>query len=158
LEEKFLCMTNTTAELSAPVCLWHKDSCERKEAFFQEGTFMDDLKQGHCVPCEGGVPQASEGEIAEYMTRLPGWKVIEVDGEKRLTREFMFNDFAHALAFTNRVGALAEQEGHHPALLTEWGKVTVAWWTHAIKGLHRNDFIMAAKTDEAFQASEGAKK
>jgi 4a-hydroxytetrahydrobiopterin dehydratase len=60
---------------------------------------------------------------------------------------FTFNDFAGALAFTNRVGALAEAEGHHPAILTEWGKVTVTWWTHAISGLHRNDFIAAAKTD-----------
>ena len=67
-----------------------------------------------------------------------------------LERVFQFPDFAQALAFTNRVGALAEEEGHHPALLTEWGKVTVAWWTHAIGGLHRNDFIMAAKTDQIY--------
>lgn len=119
---------------------------------------MDDLKQGRCVPCEGGVPQASENEIAEYLTQLPGWQVVEVNGEKRLTRRFAFDNFVHALAFTNRVGELAEQEGHHPALLTEWGRVTATWWTHAIKGLHKNDFIMAAKTDEAFQTAKGAKK
>ncbi len=118
---------------------------------------MDNLTQGHCVPCNGNVPQADESEIAGYLTQLPGWKVVEVSGEKRLTRRFAFDNFVHALAFTNRVGALAEQEGHHPALLTEWGRVTVSWWTHAIRGLHTNDFIMAAKTDEAFQTAEGAR-
>ena len=63
---------------------------------------------------------------------------------------FTFGSFAEALAFTDAVGALAEAEGHHPAILTEWGRVTVTWWTHAIKGLHRNDFIMAARTDELY--------
>ena len=72
----------------------------------------------------------------------------------RLERVFHFPSFADALAFTNRVGALAEEEGHHPALLTEWGRVTVTWWTHKIRGLHRNDFIMAAKTD-ALAADSG---
>jgi 4a-hydroxytetrahydrobiopterin dehydratase len=118
---------------------------------------MEQLKKERCVPCEGGVPQASEDEVASYLTQLPNWQIIEVDGEKRLARSFRFDNFVHALAFTNRIGDLAEQEGHHPALLTEWGRVTVTWWTHAIGGLHKNDFIMAAKTDEAFQSSEGAK-
>jgi 4a-hydroxytetrahydrobiopterin dehydratase len=72
---------------------------------------------------------------------------VERDGVRRLERVFTFANFADALAFTNRVGALAEAAGHHPALLTEWGRVTVAWWTHKIGGLHRNDFIMARKTD-----------
>jgi 4a-hydroxytetrahydrobiopterin dehydratase len=76
--------------------------------------------------------------------------VIEVDQVKRLEKVFKFKNFSEALEFTNRVGALAEQEDHHPALLTEWGKVTVNWWTHKIKGLHRNDFIMAAKTDRMY--------
>jgi 4a-hydroxytetrahydrobiopterin dehydratase len=75
---------------------------------------------------------------------------VEQDHIKRLQRAFKFKNFAEALQFTNQVGALAEEEGHHPALLTEWGKVTVTWWTHKIKGLHRNDFIMAAKTDELY--------
>jgi 4a-hydroxytetrahydrobiopterin dehydratase len=73
--------------------------------------------------------------------------VVTKDGIKRLERSFKFNDFAEALAFTNQVGELAEKQGHHPDILTEWGKVTISWWTHAIKGLHKNDFIMAAKTD-----------
>ena len=64
---------------------------------------------------------------------------------------FSVDDFAQALEFTNKVGELAEEEGHHPALLTEWGRTTVTWWTHKIRGLHRNDFIMAAKTDELYQ-------
>ena len=81
------------------------------------------------------------------MPKIPEWNLIEVDGIKRLTRTFRFNDFREALAFTNEVGAIAEEEGHHPALLTEWGSVTVTWWTHKIRGLHVNDFIMAAKTD-----------
>jgi 4a-hydroxytetrahydrobiopterin dehydratase len=118
---------------------------------------MEQLNQTHCIPCKGGVPPADESEIAQYLEQLPGWKTIEVDGVKHLTRSFAFNNFVHALAFTSRLGELAEEEGHHPSLLTEWGKVTVSWWTHKIKGLHKNDFVMAAKTDEAFRTAAGAK-
>jgi 4a-hydroxytetrahydrobiopterin dehydratase len=87
-------------------------------------------------------------EIQSYTPQVPEWEVIDVDGIKRLQRQFKLKNFAQALAFTNQVGALAEAEDHHPAILTEWGRVTVTWWTHKIKGLHRNDFIMAAKTDQ----------
>ena len=80
--------------------------------------------------------------------QVPEWDLVEIDGVKRLRRVFTFDDFPQALAFTNAVGRIAEEEGHHPALLTEWGRTTVSWWTHKIRGLHRNDFIMAAKTDE----------
>src|ERR687898_983466 len=100
---------------------------------------MERLTQMTCVACRAGEPTVSDEEIAE------------VDGIKRLQRVFRFDDFAQALAFTDAVGALAESEGHHPALLTEWGRTTVAWWTHKIKGLHRNDFIMAAKTDRLYR-------
>jgi 4a-hydroxytetrahydrobiopterin dehydratase len=100
-----------------------------------------------CVPCRGGVPPLAGEEIAELRPQVPEWRVVERDGVPRLERVFRFPDFASALAFTNRVGALAEEEGHHPSLLTEWGRVTVGWWTHAIGGLHRNDFVMAARTD-----------
>ena len=79
--------------------------------------------------------------------QVPDWPLLERDGIARLEWLFHFPGFAYALAFANQVGALAEEEGHHPALLTEWGRVTVTWWTHKIRGLHRNDFIMAAKTD-----------
>ena len=89
----------------------------------------------------------TEAEIAELRPEVRDWRLLERDGIARLERVFQFASFADALAFTNRVGALAEEQGHHPALLTEWGRVTVTWWTHKIRGLHRNDFIMAAKTD-----------
>jgi 4a-hydroxytetrahydrobiopterin dehydratase len=89
----------------------------------------------------------TEAEIAALLPTVPGWQVVERDGIARLERVLRFPDFVQALAFTNRVGEIAEAEGHHPAILTEWGRVTVTWWTHKIRGLHRNDFIMAAKTD-----------
>jgi 4a-hydroxytetrahydrobiopterin dehydratase len=95
----------------------------------------------------------TETEIAELKREVSGWQLLEREGIARLERVFHFPSFANALAFTNRVAALAEAEGHHPALLTEWGRVTVTWWTHKIRGLHRNDFIMAAKTDGLATAS-----
>lgn len=113
---------------------------------------MQTLSQQKCVACSKDAPKVTDQEIAELHPQIPEWQLIERDGIPRLERVFKFKNFAEALAFTNRVGELAEQEGHHPALLTEWGRVTVTWWTHKIKGLHRNDFIMAAKTDQAFNA------
>ena len=113
---------------------------------------MDQLTQLKCTACRGGEPTVTDAEIAEFKPQVPEWKIIEVDGIKRLERVFKFKDFVSALSFTNKVGELAESEGHHPALLTEWGKVTVTWWTHKIRGLHRNDFIMAAKTDELYHS------
>jgi 4a-hydroxytetrahydrobiopterin dehydratase len=100
-----------------------------------------------CVACRRDAPRVTAEEIAELHPQAPEWRILERDGIPRLERVFSFPDFVQALAFTNRVGALAEDEGHHPALLTEWGRVTVGWWTHKIRGLHRNDFICAAKTD-----------
>ena len=104
------------------------------------------------MPCHGGVPPATEAEITQWKPQIAAWQLVERDGIRRLERVFHFPGFVEALAFTNRVGALAEAEGHHPALLTEWGRVTVTWWTHAIRGLHRNDFVMAAKTDRLARA------
>ncbi len=92
----------------------------------------------------------SDADQAELLREIPEWRVVERDGVPRLERVFPFPDFAAALRFTDRIGALAEAEGHHPAILTEWGRVTVTWWTHAIRGLHRNDFVMAARTDRIF--------
>jgi 4a-hydroxytetrahydrobiopterin dehydratase len=112
---------------------------------------MDELKQMKCVPCRGGEPSLDDAQIAVLRPQVTEWEVIEVEGVKRLQRVFKFENFARALDFTDRVGELAEAEDHHPSLLTEWGKVTVTWWTHKIKGLHRNDFIMAAKTDELYK-------
>jgi 4a-hydroxytetrahydrobiopterin dehydratase len=93
----------------------------------------------------------TQDEIAQLKPGTPDWEVVERENILRLERVFKFKDFVQALEFTTRVGKIAEEEGHHPALLTEWGKVTVTWWTHKIKGLHRNDFIMAAKTDEVYR-------
>ena len=109
---------------------------------------MSELSEMKCTACRGGEPTLAEAEIEELRPRVPDWQLVEWEGIKRLERVFVFRNFAEALAFTNRVGERAEEEGHHPALLTEWGRVTVTWWTHKIGGLHRNDFIMAAKTDE----------
>ncbi len=101
-----------------------------------------------CVACRRDAPTVSDAEIAELHPQIPDWQIVEIDGVKRLRRVFPAADFARALEFSNRVGELAEEEEHHPALLTEWGRTTVTWWTHKIRGLHRNDFIMAAKTDD----------
>jgi len=111
---------------------------------------MSELKSEKCEACRRDAPRVTEAEIAELKPQIPDWALTEREGIPRLERQYSFPDFAQALAFTNRVGELAEEEGHHPALLTEWGRVTVAWWTHKIRGLHRNDFIMAAKTDGLF--------
>lgn len=109
---------------------------------------MTTLVQERCVACRPDSPRVTAEEIAELKPQIPEWDIVERDGIPRLERTYRFKNFAEALEFTNRVGALAEEEGHHPAILTEWGKVTVSWWTHKIKGLHRNDFIAAAKTDQ----------
>ena len=108
---------------------------------------MNNLAGKTCAACRAGAPLVTPEEIEQLTPQVPDWEIIQVDGVKRLRRAFKFKDFVAALAYTNRVGALAEAEGHHPAILTEWGKVTVTWWTHKIHGLHTNDFIMAAKTD-----------
>lgn len=100
------------------------------------------------------MPSATAEEIAQLHQQLSDWQVIEADGILQLQKVYRFKTFRQALAFTNEVGAIAEAAGHHPALLTEWGKVTVTWWTHAISGLHRNDFVMAAKTDAIAQEND----
>jgi 4a-hydroxytetrahydrobiopterin dehydratase len=115
---------------------------------------MSTLAVERCVACRRDSPRVTEAEIAELRREVSDWQLLQRDGIARLERVFHFLSFADALAFTNRVGVLAEAEGHHPALLTEWGRVTVTWWTHKIRGLHRNDFIMAAKTD-ALAAESG---
>ena len=109
---------------------------------------MTDLMGEKCVACRRDAPLVTDDELAALRQQVPDWRIEEQDGGiPRLVRVFRFPDFAGALAFTNRIGQIAEEEGHHPAILTEWGRATVSWWTHTIKGLHRNDFIMAARTD-----------
>ena len=112
---------------------------------------METLTQMKCVACSKDVPTVTDAEIAQFQPQVAEWEILELDGIRRLRRIFTFDDFAQALEFTNKVGALAEEEGHHPALLTEWGGATVTWWTHKISGLHRNDFVMAAKTDVLYR-------
>lgn len=108
---------------------------------------MTELNQAHCEVCRADAPRVSDIELKELISKIPDWNIETRDGVMQLEKVFSFKNFVQAIAFTNNVGEIAEQEGHHPALLTEWGKVTVTWWSHNLKGLHKNDFIMAAKTD-----------
>ena len=111
---------------------------------------MINLAVGQCVACRGGEPTLTEAEIADLYPHVPAWQIKEVDGVKRIERIFKLKNFIEAVAFTNKIAMISEKEDHHPLIITEWGRVTVQWWSHKIKGLHKNDFIMAAKTDELF--------
>jgi len=108
---------------------------------------VSDLAGRPCEACRAGAPQVTQQQLDELMAQLPEWRIIEVDGVKRLTRTFSCENFLDAMAFAECISEVAEQEHHHPSLLVEWGKLTVTWWTHKIKGLHENDFILAARTD-----------
>lgn len=109
---------------------------------------MTALKNQVCEACRADSPRVTADEAAGLLTDIPDWQVVEANSVEQLQRRFKFKNFVEAMNFTQKIGDLAEQSGHHPAILTEWGQVTVSWWTHKIGGLHRNDFIMAAKTDE----------
>ena len=111
---------------------------------------MNNLAFGKCAACRGGDPSLTDSEINELRPQVTEWQIKEVDGVQRLERVFKLKNFVEAIAFTNKIGVIAEEEDHHPLIITEWGRVTVQWWTHVVKGLHKNDFIMAAKTDEVF--------
>jgi 4a-hydroxytetrahydrobiopterin dehydratase len=111
---------------------------------------MSDLARQTCVPCKGGIPPLVAEEIAELTPEVPEWTVVD---EHHLLRLFRFPDFALALAFVNRVGALAEEQGHHPDIHLAWGKVEVTIWTHKINGLTVSDFVLAAKIDEIPRAN-----
>lgn len=112
---------------------------------------MTKLSEKKCQACDAGGDKFTPDQIAEYRKEVPEWELTAEDGEDQLQRVFKFDDFAGALAFTDKVGELAESVGHHPALLTEYGKCTVRWWTHKIGGLHEADFIMAARTDLLYE-------
>ena len=105
---------------------------------------MVNLADKQCVPCRGGVPPLQGDQLRRLAGQIPGWQIV---GEHHLTRSFTFPDFKQALAFVNRVGEVAEQQGHHPDLLLSWGRVEVKIWTHKIDGLTESDFILAAKID-----------
>ena len=114
---------------------------------------MSGLTQSTCVPCRGGVPTLTDAEIAAFAPDVPEWRKVVRDGIPRIEREYAFKDFQQALDFTVAVGGLAEREQHHPDIHLSWGRVRVETWTHKIKGLHRNDFILAAKCDEAYASA-----
>ena len=111
---------------------------------------MTTLARERCTACRRDSPSVTAEEITELHPQAPEWELMDPESIPKLDRSFTFRNFAQALAFTNRVGELAEDEGHHPRLITEWGRVRVTWWTHKIRNLHRNDFVMAAKTDEIY--------
>jgi len=113
---------------------------------------MNSLINKSCTACRADSPLLSPPELEAALVQLPEWAVEQVAGVNQLARIYSFKNFVQALAFTQAVGELAEEYGHHPALLTEWGKVKVSWWTHKIHGLHENDVIMAAKTEQLFHA------
>ncbi|RMA81414.1 4a-hydroxytetrahydrobiopterin dehydratase [Umboniibacter marinipuniceus] len=110
------------------------------------------LAEQQCEACRADAPKVSDEELAALIREIPEWTPEVRDGVMQLERVYKFRNFKQALAFSNSVGEIAEEVGHHPALLTEWGKVTVTWWSHEMGGLHRNDFIMAARTDSVFNA------
>ncbi|MCS6802688.1 MAG: 4a-hydroxytetrahydrobiopterin dehydratase [Chloroflexota bacterium] len=112
---------------------------------------MTALTELRCVACRPDSPPVTPEQIAALLPQIPGWTIVERDGIPRLERVFRFRRYADAVRFTNAVAALAEEEGHHPTLLLEARSVTVSWWTHAIRNLHLNDFIAAAKTDRCFE-------
>lgn len=113
---------------------------------------MTTLLNKTCEACNLVTEKASEILVSAWLQEITDWQLISVAKVKQLERIFIFKDFQQALIFTNKIGMLAEQENHHPMLITEWGQVTVRWWTHSIQGLHQNDFICAAKTDALYSS------
>lgn len=112
---------------------------------------MSTLSSKSCEVCRIGAPSVSDAEAKKLLTQIPEWSLIKVEAINQLQRQYKFKNFRSAMAFANQVGDIAEAQGHHPGILVEWGKVTVTWWSHSIKGLHNNDFIMAAKTDQLLE-------
>ena len=110
---------------------------------------MNKLSDQHCVPCRGGVPPLKGEQLFPYTEQLPDWQIVE---EHHITKSFVFPDFKTGLDFVNRVGAVAEEEGHHPDLCLAWGKVDVKIYTHKIRGLTESDFVLAAKIDQVYLA------
>lgn len=113
-----------------------------------------DLTIMTCEACRSGAPQATEREMAEFLPQIPEWEKVEVNGVPRLRRTFEFDGWLPAVEFTNQVAETAEENDHHPLIRLEWGRVQVSWWTHKIRGLHKNDFILAAKTDQIWLAGQ----
>ena len=111
----------------------------------------NELSQSSCEACKVDAPMLSVQEIQELAPQIPSWMIHEEEGIKRLICSFAFSSYEDSVNFTNKVAKLAEEEDHHPEIVLEWGNVTVSWWSHKIKGLHKNDFICASKTDNLFK-------
>jgi 4a-hydroxytetrahydrobiopterin dehydratase len=118
--------------------------------FKHKGILKMKLKQLSCEPCDKNAHKAERDEKTEFMLQLPRWQIVTEQSIEKLKREYVFNTFLESMAFTNKVAVLAEEFNHHPEMITQWGKATVIWWTHSINGLHKNDFILAAKTDHLY--------
>jgi 4a-hydroxytetrahydrobiopterin dehydratase len=112
---------------------------------------MQPLDGEKCIACHSESPHATKDDIKTLKPQVPLWNLKSENRVRKLERIFQIRKYESALSFTHEIGELAEEEGHHPRIVTEWGKVTVTWWTLAIGDLHRNDFIMAAKTDRLFE-------
>ena len=108
---------------------------------------MSDLVKQKCVACRADAPRVTDDELPDLLKQIPDWQPITNDSVLKLNKVFNFDNYSDAISFTNKIAKLAEEEDHHPAILLEWGRVEVTWWTHKIGGLHKNDFIAAAKTD-----------
>ena len=107
---------------------------------------MSDLASNTCEACRVDAPTVSNNEASMLIKEIEGWDLIN-DGIKKLKKEFSFSSYSDSVDFSNKVADMADKEDHHPQIILEWGKVTVFWWSHKIKGLHKNDFICAAKTN-----------
>jgi len=106
-----------------------------------------ELIQQSCEACRADAPKVTDEELSEFIKQIPEWQPITEDNILKLRRAFKFDDYLKAARFTSEIASMSEEEGHHPAILLEWGSVEVTWWSHKIGGLHKNDFISAAKTD-----------
>ena len=111
---------------------------------------MSDLASSTCEACRIDAPTVSNDEVFELIKEIEGWELVD-KGVKKLKKEFTFSNYRDSVDFSNKVADMADQEDHHPQIILEWGKVTVVWWSHKIKGLHKNDFICAAKTNNIYR-------
>ncbi len=112
---------------------------------------MDEYINKKCEACRPDAPKASEQKIQEFLNEYNNWKLIEEEKIPQLIRVYKFSNYKESVEFTNQIAKLSDIEDHHPAITLEWGKVTVKWWTHKINGLHENDFIMSAKSDNVYE-------
>ena len=117
---------------------------------------MTSLNSEKCTACRRDSPPITIEEKTSLLPQISNWNLIDEEDIPKLNKSFKFKNFVDALAFTNVIGDLAETQGHHPRLITEWGSVQVTWWTHKIRNLHRNDFVMAAKTEQIYQEIQQA--